>query len=125
MALGLAFAFTGCGGSGNKTTVFEPVNPLYSGIFFAVTAPAAIAPVVASAFGRLGQSGGTIVVDKPQGPRVCSQQGKLTLLTLSANATSAEAERLRKYVGDAMSIAVYGTNAQIPLLCKLIEARAH
>jgi hypothetical protein len=119
-------ALAGCGGGGSKTKVLEPTDPQYSNLYVSISAPSEVTDYIAK--WALGASSSLIVVDKPQGPRVCSYRSKLTDAAIHYRTPAAQAARLGKYVGKSITLALYGTNPEIAAACKALSrglSRSH
>ena len=112
----VAVLLVGCGGSGTSTTVLEPTDPSASGLYISITAPSPVVDLIAHY--ALGRGAAVIVVSKPQGPQVCSYRTKITEAMTHSNTTPAEAGTMSKYVGQPITLVIYGTNPEIPTLCK-------
>ncbi len=119
MLCGLALVVARCGGSSTSTTVLEPTDPTLAGLYISISAPSPVVDYIAH--WALGASSGTIVVSKPQGPQVCSRQTKLTDAMIQYRVTPAEKARFTKYIGEPVTLTIYGTNPGIPAFCKVLS----
>ena len=118
--LGSVAVLTACGGGGSglKTEVLEPTNPLLAGVYLSITAPSTVTGFIAKWV--LSGGGGVIVVSKAQGREACSYKGKMTAAEIHANVPAAEAAKVIKYVGTPITIAVSGTSPRLAAVCRLV-----
>jgi hypothetical protein len=115
----------GCGGKGDKTVVIEPVSPVSSGAYLAITGPEPVVAVIAGYVAKLPLSNeSATVVARAQGPLDCTRQVVITRAMVDSGTTPAQAAGLSKYVGKSIRLSVYGSGAGVPVLCKYFGASA-
>jgi hypothetical protein len=104
-----ALLVAACGGASTKTEVFRPKNPLLSDLYLQVRAPSGALPVLARRLRKTKTLGGFSVAVKAHGREDCRFTRALGPDTGAS---------LQKYVGQKVTVRIYGNNDLAPSFCK-------
>ena len=117
--VGLTGSLVACGGgsaqptSTTATEIFKPKSPLASGLYFQFRGPPAIVRNELDLLGHDRQLGGVTVIPRVHGPQDC-----MYVETIRKDPKAAP--RLRKYVGQKLTVWVFGRNRFAPTICRAL-----